>query len=90
MSSVTNIHKTVIRLTGDAVQSTMKLGPGNASLLSTEQQIKLIHFRRFLRTAGITNGHQFAACLAEYQELDDCHTYDEDGIPCKKKAVCKR
>ena len=48
--------------------------------IELEEQIKLIHFRRFIQSAGISK-RKFLRRVREIRKLEVCETYDENGIP---------
>lgn len=48
--------------------------------LNAEEQIKLIHFRRFMQSAGITR-RKFVRRIKQIRRIQECETYDENGVP---------
>ena len=63
-----------------------KAAQKRSSFLSAEEQIKIIHFRRFFRAAGI-NRRRFLRIVRRLRRLELCETYDEDGIPGGRRNV---
>ncbi len=53
--------------------------PRRSVYLSAEEQIKLIHFRRYFRSAGFTR-RRFLRRVRRLRRIEMAETYDEDGV----------